>query len=123
MSDLRVAVAKAVDTTYAPLVDVGSDLRGHRRTVPGQVARSVEVTVRAYCESAEQAAEWKAAVGQEFRLVATSGPTVTLDLEVAKKLLQFVRMRSNPGDADPLNAQWRYLYRLQEAVGSTDGDG
>lgn len=43
-------------------------------------------------------------------------PTVTLDLEHAKHLLRFMRLRSGPGDRDPVNAGWQYLYALEDAV-------
>lgn len=47
-------------------------------------------------------------------------PTVTLDLEHAKQLLRFMRVKSGPGDRDPVNAGWRYLYALEDAVKGAD---
>jgi len=73
MSDLRVVVETVVDTTYASQVDVG-DLRGRKRTVTGETGRSVEITVRARCNSAEQADEWREAAGKTFRLVPVDTP-------------------------------------------------
>lgn len=45
---------------------------------------------------------------------------IALRLDHAKQLLRFLRLRSGPGDIDPVNAQWGYLYALQDAIAEAE---